>query len=137
MNIALNQQFEVQNLPNIPGMWSHNGRPPVPVNVGKWSTELKVVLCKTNAWSIEDLPPYMKGGWVLISHLKGEEIPFAQITGDVAKALAESQGMPAKNPVFELTLEGKEIYMSYNAGLDYNENGYTFEKEWKLWPPEG
>ena len=62
--------------------------------------------------------------------------PLARITGDVARRLAESRGIPAKEPVFEITVEGNGIYMGYDSGLDYDKDGSTYETEWKLWPAE-
>ncbi len=62
--------------------------------------------------------------------------PLARITGALARRLAESRKMPAKEPVFEITVEGNEVWMGYDSGLDYHIDGYTYETEWKLWPVE-
>ena len=62
--------------------------------------------------------------------------PLVRITGDVAHRLAASRKMPAKEPVFEITVEGNEVWMTYDSGMDYQIDGYTYETEWKLWPVE-
>ena len=61
-----------------------------------------------------------------------------KITGEQAHAMAEFFGWPHKEPVFTFTREGLTsmgnlgVYGQYDAGLDYNKDGYTFEWEWKI-----
>ena len=54
-----------------------------------------------------------------------------EIKGDQAHEIAEVLGWPHKNPVvvFENVGNG-ELVGGYDAGLDYDKDGYTFEWEW-------
>jgi hypothetical protein len=63
------------------------------------------------------------------------EVPpviVAILEGREATKLAKSKNLPHKTPQFTITLEDGELWLSYDSGFDYSEDGFTFEKEWKL-----
>ena len=55
-----------------------------------------------------------------------------RIDGEAARQLANCFGWPFKIPVFEFSNENGKLFGSYDAGLDYAKDGYTFEWEWKI-----
>ena len=57
-----------------------------------------------------------------------------KITGELARKWATQAELPSKEPTFELEVTEAGVYLGYDAGLDYDKDGHTFEKEWRLWP---
>jgi hypothetical protein len=56
-----------------------------------------------------------------------------EFTGPEAIQLAELFGLPHKgNPKFVFENDGEDRYIGYDSNLGYEEDGHTYEIEWKL-----
>jgi len=62
------------------------------------------------------------------------EMQIVKISGEDAIKLAKANNLPYKRPIFTISVEENKIYLCYDAWLDYNIDGYTYELEWLLWP---
>lgn len=76
-------------------------------------------------------------------HLRNEQLDLEIfnmdeliIAGDSAKQMAEFFGWPCKEPKFSFTKEkgfrSVGIYGSYDSGMIYEKDGFTFEWEWYI-----
>lgn len=58
------------------------------------------------------------------------------LKGEDAENLANCFGWPVGIfPKFEFTNEYGQLYGSYDAGLNYEKDGFTFEWEWEITNP--
>lgn len=55
---------EPKDWPDVPGMWSHNGRAPVKVEDSAFGHGLFVTFPGLSTWAIANFPKAMRGGWV-------------------------------------------------------------------------